>query len=51
MSQVVRLTVVVLCKCASNLTGGDCWFRPFVFSARKDVALTSCTDATAGNRR
>lgn len=43
--------MMLLQKKGNNLTGGKCWFRPYVFSARKDVSLTSWTDAIWGNRR
>lgn len=47
----VKSTVMLMQNKGNNLTGGKCWFRPHVLSARKDVSVTSRTDATWRNGR
>lgn len=47
----VKLTMMLSQNKGNNLTGGKCWFIPHVLSARKDVSMTSCTDATWRNMR
>lgn len=47
----VKSTMTLSQNKGNNLTGGKCWFRPHVLSARKDVSMTSRTDATWRNRR
>lgn len=47
----VSLTMMLRQNKGNHLKGGKCWLRPHAFSVKKDVSVTSHTDATWRNGR